>query len=623
MTAQHSFVASLLLGLCAAPLAAADKRPNVLWITCEDMSPNLGCYGDPYAVTPNLDRLAAQGVRCTHAFTVAGVCAPSRSCLITGMYPSSLGTHHMRCTGRLPKEVTCFTEPLRAAGYYCTNNVKTDYNFPPPRSAWDESSNRAHWRKRKPGQPFFSVFNFTVTHESQIRAPEAAFQRQTARLTAAERHDPAKAPLPPFYPDTPVVRRDWARHSDLITAMDKLAGDLLKQLDDDGLADDTVVFFYSDHGVGLPRGKRWLYDTGMRVPLLVRFGKNFAALAPGKPGSTSDRLVSFVDFGPTVQSLAGVKVAAHIQGKPFLGAQAVAPREYVYGIRDRMDERYDFTRAVRDKRYKYIRNYMPHVPWAQPLEYMDEMPTMKEWRRLAAAKKLEGPSALFMAPAKPFEELYDTEKDPHEVRNLASSAEYREVLTRLRKAHVDWMIETRDLGLLPEAEIHFRATGTMPYQMARKGDEAYPLERIREAAGLAGTGTVERLMKLLGDDDSAVRYWAAVGLGVRGKGSREAALALKKALLDRSASVRVAAADALGRLGDHEAALPTLREALRHPEEWVRLHAANILDAIGKEAFPALVEMKAASRDTNQYVVRVMRHALKELDSQSKGRGAP
>src|SRR5262245_22374462 len=224
------------------------KRPNILWITCEDMSPDLRCYGDAYSISPNLAKLAREGARFTRAFSVAGVCAPSRSAIITGMYPTSIGTHFMRCKGVPPPYVRCFTEYLRTLGYYCTNNVKTDYNFDSPITAWDESSVKAHWRNRPKGAPFFAVFNIITTHESKIRAPEKEFAKLTARLKPEDRHDPNKAKPPPYYPDTPVVRNDWARYYDLITAMDLQVADLLRQLDEDGLAETTIVIFYSDHG---------------------------------------------------------------------------------------------------------------------------------------------------------------------------------------------------------------------------------------------------------------------------------------------------------------------------------------------------------------------------------------
>lgn len=424
-----------------------DERPNILWISCEDTSPDLGCYGDPYAITPNLDKLAGESALYTNAFTVAGVCAPSRSGIITGMYPTSIGTHHMRCKGVPPPYVKCFTEYLRAAGYYCTNNVKTDYQFDAPVTAWDESSRQAHWRNRVEGQPFFSVFNITVTHESQIRAKDERFFANTKALTPEQRHDPARANLPPYYPDTPVTRKDWARYYDIVTAMDIRVAERLKELEEDGLADNTIVFFWADHGRGLPRGKRWIYDSGIHVPLIIR--------APGKvdPGRARDDLVSFIDLGPTLLSIAGVEIPSYMQGQAFLGDQAARPREYIFAARDRMDETYDIIRCVRDKRYKYIRNFEPEKPYAQHIAYMDQMPTIQEWRRLAAEGKLEGPQKLFFQPTKPPEELYDITTDPHEVNNLADSPPHQQALGRMRKALERWMEETGDLGLIPEPEL--------------------------------------------------------------------------------------------------------------------------------------------------------------------------
>jgi N-sulfoglucosamine sulfohydrolase len=451
-------------GLAAPPPAA---RPNIVWISAEDLSPDLHAYGDPYAVTPVLDRLAAEGARYTSAFAVAPVCAPSRSSIITGVHPTSIGTMHMRSKGVPPPGVKAFTEYLRAAGYYTTNQAKTDYNVEappanrPPDSVWDDTGNRAHWRNRPdPAQPFFSVFNINTTHESQIRLDPAQFANVTARVTAEARHDPAKAVLPPYYPDTPVVRADWARYYDLITAMDREVGDILKQLEDDGLADRTIVFFWGDHGRGLPRGKRWVYDSGIQVPLIVRW--------PGglRGGTVVDDLVTLMDLGPTVLSLAGVPVPAHMHGRAFLGAGRAAPREYVFAHRDRMDEAYDTIRAVRDTRYKYIRNAFPGRPYAQHIAYMEEMPTMQEWRRLYKdhmnalspefGRALNATQLLFFQPEKPPEELYDLQQDPHEVHNLAGTPANAAVLERMRRTLDAWQRETGDLGLVPELELRER-----------------------------------------------------------------------------------------------------------------------------------------------------------------------
>ncbi len=457
MTRRQFAAASLAtpLSVAQSPLARSRKPLNILWISCEDTSPTYGCYGDPYAVTPNLDKLAAEGTRYTHAFSAYPVCAPSRSSIITGMYPATIGSHHMRSLAVPPPEVRCFPEYLRAAGYYCTNNAKTDYNFEAPLTAWDESSNQAHWRNReRADQPFFAVFNLLTTHESQYRDPSQETQRAVERLSF--RHDPAKAPVPPYFPDTPVVRRDLANYYDTVSAMDLQVADLLKQLDEDGLRDNTVVFHWGDHGWGLPRGKRWPYDSGTRVPLLVR-GPGISA------GEVNHDLVSLMDLGPTVLSLAGQAIPKQMQGVPFLGGAKAKAREYVFSARDRMDEAYDMMRAVRDHRFRYIRNYQPGKPYAQHIDYMELMPTMREMRRVYKESLLNGPhgsggkltaaQAKFFAPEKPREELYDSVADPHEIQNLAGDARFAQELARLRAVHEQFMRETGDLGEVPEAEL--------------------------------------------------------------------------------------------------------------------------------------------------------------------------
>lgn len=461
------FLVTLFLLLLFAAAAAQPARPNILWISTEDMSPDLGCYGDAYAITPTIDRLAAQGVRYTNAFSTAPVCAPSRSAIITGMYPTTIGSLHMRSKAVPPVGVKAFTESLRAVGYYCTNNAKTDYNFEappnnrPPVTVWDETSNKAHWRNRPDkSQPFFAVFNFVVSHESQVRATEEQYKKNTARLKPEEFHDPAKANLPPYYPDTPLVRKDWARYYDNITATDYLVADVLKQLEEDGLAENTIVFFWGDHGRGLPRSKRWVYNSGLRVPLIVRWSGQL------KPGTTNDELVSLFDLGPTALSLAGVPIPAHMQAQAMLGPQKKAPREFAFAHRDRMDESYDMMRSVMGKQFHYIRNFHPDRPYAQHIEYMEEMPTMQEWRRLYKdhlnaldpnyGKALNAAQLAFMAASKPPEELYDVQADPHEIRNLANDPQHQATLKRMRAALEQWQKDTKDLGQVPELELRER-----------------------------------------------------------------------------------------------------------------------------------------------------------------------
>lgn len=444
----------VLIAACTSVNLFAVERPNIVWLSCEDISPHLGCYGDPHATTPNIDQLAAEGVRYTHAFVTAGVCAPCRSGIITGMYQTTIGTQHMRSTAMLPEHVKPFTIYLRGAGYYCTNNSKTDYQFKHPKATWDESSGKAHWRNRTDqDQPFFSVFNFTECHESGI-ASDSKYAKVTKGLA---KHDPQSlTTLPPYYPDTPDVRADWARYYDVVTAMDQRVGEIIDQLKEDGLYEDTIVIYWSDHGVGLPRAKRWLYDSGIHVPLVVRVPDKYKQLEPGGSGTTSDRLVSLMDLGPSTLSLAGVQAPEHMQGQAFLGSLQSPARKYVYGARDRMDERYDIIRAVRDRRFKYIRNYEPFKAYYQYINTAEQGRLMREIRRVAAEGALPPAARLFMSANKPVEELYDCEADPHELNNLATEPDHQEVLVRLRDAHMNWVIETKDLGLIPEPEIAVR-----------------------------------------------------------------------------------------------------------------------------------------------------------------------
>jgi len=597
--------------LCASAVPSqAAERPNILWLTAEDLSPNLGCYGDEEASTPRLDEFAKQAVRYTHAFATAPVCSPSRSCLITGMFATSLGTQRLRSQFPVPAEFEPFTAPLRAAGYYCANHVKTDYSLRDEaafiRRAWDESSTSAHWRKRRDGQPFFAVFNFMTTHQSRTSAwPHEQFEKEVgSKLSPGERHDPARVTLPPFYPDTTEARRAWARYHDCITRMDQQAGELLDQLAADGLADDTIVFFYSDHGMGMPRGKRCLQDSGLRVPLLVRFPNKWAHLAPGEPGSTTDRLVSFVDFAPSVLSLCGLKAPAHFQGTAFLGPDAGAPRTFVYGARDRVDEAFDVSRSVRDARWLYIRNFMPHLSWMQPEGYSDTSTFRQEFQRLAAAGKLAPGPMTYAAPRRALEELYDARADPQQLHNLAAAPEHRAVLETMRAELHRWQLETRDAGFLTEPQMWalVKDAGT-PWSIAHD-DTRYPLARLLEAADAVGrNGAVPRQSEWLRAANDGLRYWSAVGFNARQTLTTADREVLRTVLRDESPVVRIEAATALARHGDAAPALSVLTEALRDPARDIALHAARALEALGSIARLAQPEMRialAASRDAEK-----------------------
>jgi uncharacterized sulfatase len=594
--------------------------PNILWISCEDISPHLACYGDPHAITPHLDQLATTGVRYTHAFTAAGVCAPCRSTIITGMYQNSIGTHHMRCNATLPPWLKPFPMLLREAGYYCTNNSKTDYQFSKPSKSeiWDESSGKAHWKKRdRKDQPFFSVFNFTGCHESGI-AGAAKYKQVTAKLTPEQRQEASTlTTLPPYYPDTPITREDWKRNYELITAMDAWAGDLIAELKAADQYDNTIILFWSDHGVGLPRAKRWLYDSGTRIPLIARIPEKFRVGGQGAPGTVDDQLINSTDFGPTVLNLAGVDVPQYVQGRAFLGPELSQPRQYIYGARDRMDERYDIIRAVRDGSYRYIRNFEPTKPYYQYMNTPEKGATMREIRRVQAAGEMTAGVAQFCAPHKPPEELYDLDNDPHEMTNLADSPQHQAKLVELRAALKAWQNEVGDVGLLPEAEIEIQeqAAGSRFAILNRTGGTA-ALERLVDVATMAseGIGALDTLIKGLSDPDPSVRYWSATGIGNIGTPAAQAKTDIVAALDDSSPSVRIAAARAIANLGQPQLAIPTLTKELESEHQWGRLAAAIALDEMDQAAKPAIDALrKALKNQPNKYIVRVANRALNEL----------
>lgn len=574
----------------AAILKAQERaRPNILWITCEDMSPLLGCYGDRFSATPNIDRLATQGVRYDRAYASAPVCSPARSCLITGVQANTLGSMHLRGMVPKPSAVRCHPEHLRDAGYYTSNNVKEDYNFDTPAEVWNESSAKAHWRGRAKGQPFFSVFNLMTTHQGQIRYTRAEFEKISASLPANLRHDPASVPLPPYYPDTPEVRLQMAILYTQISRMDAQVGTILSELEQDGLAEDTIVFFYSDHGTGLPRGKRFLHQSGIRVPLLVRFPSKYAKLAPGEAGTATDRLVSFVDFAPTVLSLAGLEKPSSMQGTAFLGAHAEPSRRWVFAARDRVDEELEVGRTVTDGRWQYIRNYYPHRPVLQHGEYSEVGQIWQELRRLHAEGKLKGAAAALMSPTKPAEELYDRAADPHQLNNLATKPEHAQRLREMRSVLRKWMIDIRDTGLLPEADMLARANGKSPSEIP---ETAFPVARVLDAAETVGRGAGElpRLRRMLSDRDAAVRYWAAIGLTAMGAAAKPAVPELRRALDDKSAPVSIAAAEALCRLNE-PGSVEALARSLESSDACVQLQAAASVWHLGDRAsaaFPAL-----------------------------------
>jgi arylsulfatase A-like enzyme len=461
------FAASVLC-LGSSPAATADpalqhqsQRPNVLVFMTEDMSARVGAFGDAVATTPNLDALAESGVRFPNTFTTAGVCAPSRAAHITGMYQIAIGAQHMRTSSYKespyravpPPAVKAYPELLRHAGYYTFTNRKLDYQFSSygvgsgPFTVWDHEGAKPDWSGRQAGQPFYGLVNIPATHESQMFTENVEKNRAGGLETATDR---SAVSVPPYYPDTPVVREYIARHYDNIAAADAFVGRILERLDRDGLTDSTIVIWTTDHGDGLPRAKREIYDSGIRVPMIIHWPEQFRP-EWATAGSVEQRLVSFVDFAPSILQLAGVETPSWMQGKPTLFA-AAETRDYVYAAKDRLDEFAFRERAVRDQHFKYIRNYLPGRPGATHLAYRDRLGIMQELWRYLEGGQLTPPQRKWFED-RPAEELYDIRQDPHELTNLAADPDYASTLSRLRGALDEWLARTGDRAGQAEADM--------------------------------------------------------------------------------------------------------------------------------------------------------------------------
>jgi arylsulfatase A-like enzyme len=610
---------SLLILSTIFPARAAD-RPNILWLVSEDNTTLLGCYGDPIARTPTLDRLAREGVLFERCFAQP-VCAPARFTLITGTFAVSSGpAHHMRAAGKMPDWLEGFPARLRAAGYFTANNAKTDYNAPISlKQTWNESGKNATYRHRADdGQPFFSVFNHEVTHESCLFP--ASLKNTPAGFVQT---DPGAVRVPPYQPDTPEIRADWARYYDCLALMDGQIAAKLKELEQAGLAEDTIVFYYADNGGVLPRSKRFLQRTGTHVPLIVYFPPKWRHLAPAPPGSRLTQPVGFVDFAPTVLSLAGLKIPDYMPGRAFAGPQA-STNEFVFCTRDRMDERYDMIRSVMDVRWLYIRNFRPDLPYVQPLEYMFQARGYQSWARLAREGRLTMATAQFWG-AKPSEELYDLAAEPDNVNNLATNPAQRATLDRMRAALKRHSLDIVDNGFVPEG------SAEEGYNASRKSG-ALPLERVFNLATLASDRNPANLSKFiaaLDDPNEAMRWWAAQGCTILGPGAAPAEAALRKRLDDPSGAVRVAAAEALARTGKVDLALPVLERSLQEQDNLAfALQAANVLNRIGEAARPALPTLKqslakfSAKPESDRYAGYLQR-ILTQNVTVLEGRAAP
>jgi len=601
-------------------------RPNILWISAEDLSAaTLGCYGGA-AHTPRLDRLTTTGLRFDAAFAAAPVCAPSRSAIITGVMPTTLGSLPMRCNATPPPHVVGFPRLLRDAGYWCTNNSKTDYNFNASFDAgWHQSNTTAHWRNRpRPDQPFFSVFNLGVTHESGLFGEKPDAVRRS--LPQAAHSDPAAVRVPPFYPDTPVIRKALAHRLDLAAALDADVGRILEGLEADGLADDTIVFFWSDHGEGIPHGKRSLTEHGLRVPLIVHVPEKWRSRAPlpgDRPavGAMSEP-VSLLDLGPTVLSLVGAKCPAWMEGRPFLGPDATS-RDVVVAARDRMDAPPGFGRSARDGRFRYVRNFLPWLDGDDLPDYATGVPITNELRAVRAAGGLPPGASWFSRTTRPADELYDLTADPDELHDLAGDSARRADLDRLRAAVRSWMRDTFDTGILPEPILRAEARRAGSEWAIFRGDDAAAARSRYDAIldtawAVADDHDAAFFAERLASPDPAVRWWAAAGTGwaaTRSGGDPTSALAAL--VTDADPAVRIAASAWILRCGTATAvdrARAALAAAILSPDPDVRVAALVAIDDLGEITRPlwraaAALDLDKREEYSRRTVERIRRKA--------------
>ena len=569
--------------------------PNILWISIEDLTPMIGCYGDPLAETPTIDSLASVGVKFTNAFATAAVCSPARSAIITGMYATSLGTQHLRSETVVPDNIPILPRLLRDAGYYCSNNYKEDYNFDPV-NAWNESSKNAHWRGRKEGQPFFSVVNLETTHQSQIFGTDSLYEKRFEKfLPLIQRTDVEAIKLPSYYFDSPLIRKLWARYYDNVKIVDLQIKEILDQLKSDGLADNTIVFFFSDHGTGMPRGKRALYDSGLKVPFIVAAPERYQKTYDLEPGTSTDRLITFVDFAPTVLNMLGQPIPAIMQGLPFLGPNSDKENDLVYATSDRVDEAYEVVRSVRTNRFRYIRNFLPQLPLIQPNYYSDKSAINQElYRMLTATPNLTAAQQSMWQKKRPVEELYDTQNDPDETNNLADKPEHAEILNKLRAANRQVMIDINDSGLAPEAYMYRISAGSTPYE-ALADTNVYPLSDLLNMIEKEYGNDMDQpqLLSYLTAEKPLFAYWTMIYLQYQDnlkEGVKDRLLSLTK---QKDVFLAITAAETLAQFGLTDESLPVLSNALTTENPYHLLMAARAIELLGSKAAPIQDEVKS------------------------------
>lgn len=605
------YLVAVVLSLFTGLAVAAD-RPNILWLTCEDNSVDwVGCYGNPYAETPNIDKLASEGFQYMHCYANAPVCAPSRSTWITGVHAISMGTHPMRSRYPIPHgTIKYYPDLLKEVGYYCGNVTKTDYNIGgrDDGSAWD--TKKVEWDTLKVRQPFFMVINNTKSHESK------AFGDVNNTT-----HSPDDVRLAKYHPDIPDIRKNYAHYHDQMKKMDADIGEVLAMLEASGLAENTIVVHNSDHGGVIARSKRFLFNSGTHCPLIIRIPEKYSHLRPAEPGSKIDTLVSFIDMTKTWLNICGAETPDYLQGKVFLGADAEL-RDYHVSFRGRMDERCDNVRAIRDRRFLYIRNYMPYAPWGQHLNYLWTMRATQAWEEHHLAGKTDAITGRFFG-TKPMEELYDTSVDPDNVNNLIDDPQYKSEVMRLSKALDQWQLDHFDSGLLPESEMVLRSeqSGKTIYELIRD-PSLCDLKAIQQAAAVAleqDPANAARFYENLKNSDSGIRYWAVVGcFNLQDRVALDLNL-IRECLSDESHHVRIMAAWILYKADDKVVARTCWNELLAS-SSYASLKIFNIIDWIGEGIEPYAEAMKACEFSHGGYVGRMQDYLGVSVEPKKKER---
>lgn len=598
--AKKSLISTFVLG--AFGLYAQNKeRPNILWLTCEDNNVTwVGCYGNPNATTPNIDKLATEGFQYMNCFANAPVCAPSRSTWITGINAISMGTHPMRSSYDIPHDkIKYYPDLLKQNGYYCSNAKKNDFNIGgrKPGECWD--SNKVDWKKLKENQPFFQIINSTKSHESKAQGDVENTE-----------HDPAKVTLHKYHPDLPDIRKNYAKYHDAMKNMDGEIGKALAALEKAGLAENTIVIHNSDHGGVLPRSKRFLFDSGIHCPLIIRIPEKYKHLWPAdKPGMKVDRLVSFVDMPKTWLSITNSKVPDYMQGNIFLGPNTEPEKAFHHAFRGRMDERNDNVRAVRDKQFLYLKNYMPYAPYGQHLSYLWKMKATQAWDKYNKDGKTDAVTGRFFKPKAYTEELYDTKNDPDNINNIIENPEYAEQVKKMRKSLRAWQENIFDSGLIPEADMVKRAAdnNTTIYEMVRN-PKIYNLKAYLNAADLAlekNPGKLPSLVEFLKNNDTGVQYWGIVGCHLLQDKAAPAKEEIIKLLDNDSHEVRAMAAWTLVNLGEKEKGLKCLENLLKN-KSYATLKVLNIIDWMGDNGKELIPAVKATAKPKgNKYVGRM------------------